>query len=305
MTMLHLLAKAIASILTVIMTFLTLSSGVGEVHEVKAPEEIPVVFTVLSDAHVEGLDQEFSFTKTYGVLTRVLDDVSLLKSRNDALIFLGDNTMNGQHVENLLFFGAVSSMNAADNVLVAAGNHDFSNGEGNYEEYKNRFLFYNNTFFTEDLTEPYYYDVIKGCYFICLSSEDVTVNDMYISDTQLEWLRGVLDEAAEKNAPIFVMSHYPANYLAERNGNELTDILNDYDNLLFFCGHTHREYDAGSVYTLNGVDCINLPKFTHKDETGTGIGAQVEVYDDEVIVRIRDFYNGYYLEGQEFSYPLS
>ena len=305
MTMLYLLGKAIASVLAVLMTFLTLGSGTGESHEVKKPEEFPVVFSVLSDAHIEGLDQEFTFTKSYGVLTRVLDDVSLLGGRNDALVFLGDNTMNGQNIENLLFYGAVSSMNAADKVIVAAGNHDFSNGEGNYEEYKNRFLYYNNAFFTENLTTPYYYNVVKGCYIICLSSEDATVNTMYLSDTQLHWLKGVLDEAAEKNAPIFVMSHHPADYLEGRDSDELTDILNDYDNLLYFCGHTHIEYSESSVYTLNGVNCINLPKVTHKDENGTGIGAQVEVYDDEVIVRIRDFYNGCYLEGQEFSYPLS
>ena len=304
MTLLYLFGKAIASVLAIIMTVFTLGSGTGELHTVKVPEEHPVVFTVLSDTHVEGLDQEFTFTKTYSTLTRVLDDVSLLAGRNDALVFLGDNTMNGQHVENLLFFGLVNSMNAADKVIVAAGNHDFSNGEGDYEEYKNRFLYYNNAFFTKDLTEPYYYQVVKGCYIICLSSEEATVNDMYLSDTQLSWLRGVLNEAAEKNAPIFVMSHHPANYLAERNGNELTDILNDYDNLLFFCGHTHREYDQYSVYTLNGVDCINLPKVTHKNEEGTGIGAQVEIYDDEIVVRIRDFYNGYFLEDQEFSYPI-
>ncbi|MBR5826791.1 MAG: metallophosphoesterase [Clostridia bacterium] len=304
MTMLYLFGKAIASILAVIMTLFTLGSGTGELHTVKAPEEHPVVFSVLSDAHIEGLDQEFTFTKSYGALTKVLDDVSLLAGRNDALVFLGDNTMNGQNIENLLFYGLVNSMNPADKIIVTAGNHDFSNGEGDYEEYKNRFLYYNNAFFTKNLTEPYYYQVVKGCYIICLSSEDATVNDMYLSDTQLSWLKSVLDEAAEKKAPIFVMSHHPADYLAERSSDELTDILNDYDNLLYFCGHTHREYDQYSVYTLNGVDCINLPKVTHKDEAGTGIGAQVEVYDDEIVVRIRDFYNGYYLEGQEFIYPI-
>ncbi len=305
MSLVYLFGKAIASVLAVIMTIFSLGSGTGEYHEVKAPEEVPAVFSVLSDTHVEGLDKEFTFTKTYSVLTRVLDDVSLLGGRNDALVFLGDNTMNGQHIENLLFYGLVNSMNPANKIIVAAGNHDLSNGEGSYEEYVSRFLYYNNAFFTKDLTTPYYYNVVKGCYIICLSSEAASVNTMYISDTQLNWLRGVLDKAEEENAPIFVMSHHPANYLEERADNELTDILNDYDNLLYFCGHTHKEYDENSVYTLNGVNCINLPKCTHKDETGTGIGAQIEVYDDEVIVRIRDFYNGVYLEGQEYSYPLS
>lgn len=303
MSLFYPLARIIASALTIIMTFLTLGAGVGEVHEVKNEEEIEAVFTVLSDCHVEGLDKEFSFTKTYSVLSRIIDDVNSLEGGNDAVVFLGDNTMNGQHIENLLFYGAASDLKA-EKIFVAAGNHDFSNGEGDYEEYRARYIGYNNAFFTDNITEPYYYDVVNGCYIICLSSEDVTVNNMYLSDAQLSWLREVLDKAASEDAPIFVMSHHPANYLNGRDGNELTEILNDYDNLLFFCGHTHREYDEGSVYTLNGVDCINLPKCTHKNESGTGIGAQVEVYDDEVVVRMRDFYNGHFVEGAEHTYTI-
>ncbi len=306
MTILYSLAKFISSVLTILMMFLSLTSGVGTAHEVKNPEEVEFTFTVLSDCHIEGLDKEFSFIHTYNAFSRILDDVDSLESRNDALVFLGDNTMNGQHVESMLFYGAIDAADPADNIIVAAGNHDMSNGEGTYEEYKSRFLGYNNAFFTEGLTEPYYYDIINGCYIICLSSEDVTVNTMYISDEQLNWLTGVLDEADEADAPIFVMSHHPANYLEGRAGNELTDILNDYDNLLYFCGHTHKEWSSTSVYTLDGVNCINLPKCTHKnDPNGTGIGAQVEVYDDEVVVRIRDFYNGCFLEEYEYSYPIN
>ena len=303
MTMLYLFAKAISSVLAVIMTFFALGSGTGEFHDVKNPEEFPTVFTVLSDVHLEGLDQEFTFTKSYSAFTKVLDDVSRLSGRNDALVFLGDNTMNGQHIENLLFYGAVNSMDPAEKIIVAAGNHDYSNGEGDYEEYKNRFLYYNNAFFADDITEPYYYNIVNGCYIICLSSEDVTVNDMYISNAQLAWLKNTLDKAEKVGAPIFVMAHHPADYLNGREANELTDLLNDYDNLLYFCGHTHSPYGEGSVYTLNGVNCINLPKCTHKDSEGTGIGAQVEVYDDEVVVRIRDFYNGCYID--EFTYPIN
>ena len=60
------------------------------------------------------------------------------------------------------------------------------------------------------------------------------------------WLKGVLDEAAEKNAPIFVMSHHPADYLAERSSNELTDILNDYDTFYVEADMYFKAFPSGS-----------------------------------------------------------
>lgn len=303
MIFIYAIKKLIAMALTVIMLALSISAC-PEKHEAKNPEEVKLTFSVLSDSHIEGPDVEFSFIDTYKVFTKILKDAKSTDGGNDAIVFLGDNTMNGQDIENMLFFGALNAVKPADEIIVAAGNHDLSNGEGSYSEYVERFLGYNNAFFSDGLTKPYFYKVINGSYFIMLSSEDATVNTMYLSDEQLSWLKSLLTEADEKDAPIFVMAHHPATYLEGRGYYELTDILNDYDNLLYFCGHTHAEYSAQSVYAIDGVNCINLPRCTEYKTEGydTGIGAVVEVYESEVLVRIRDFYDGIWLD--EFSYPI-
>lgn len=305
MTLTFVFKKIIAIAITAIMLTLSISSCSGS-HTAKNPDEVKLNFTVLSDCHIEGPDVEFTFIDTYKVFTKILKDAKSVEGGNDAIVFLGDNTMNGQDIESMLFYGAVSWLKPADEILVAAGNHDLSNGEGTYAEFSERFMGYNNAFFGDGLTKLYFYKVINGCYFIVLSSEDVTVNTMYLSDGQLTWLKGLLTEADEKGAPIFVMAHHPADYLEGREYDELTDILNDYDNLLYFCGHTHAEFSAQSIYELDGVNCINLPRCTEYKTEGydTGIGAQVEVYEDEVVVRIRDFYDGLWLDEGEYSYSI-
>ncbi|MBQ8503943.1 MAG: metallophosphoesterase [Clostridia bacterium] len=300
-----LLKKLISIAITAVMLTLSISAC-PEKHTVKDSDEVKLNFTVLSDCHIEGLDVEFTFIDTYKVFTKILKDAKSVENGNDAIVFLGDNTMNGQDIESMLFYGAVNVLKPGAEILVAAGNHDLSNGEGTYAEFSERFMNYNNTFFGDGLTKPYFYKVINGCYFIVLSSEEATVNTMYLSDEQLIWLKGLLNEADENNAPVFVMAHHPANYLEAREGDELTDILNDYYNLLYFCGHTHAEFTPDSVYELDGVSCINLPRCTEWKTEGydTGIGAQVELYDDEILVRIRDFHDSVWLEEYEYSYPI-
>lgn len=306
MTLSYPMRKVISVIVTFVMLTVFCVSLPIEQHDVKNAEEVKTVFSVLSDVHVEGVDKEFTFQETYKVFARILRDAKKVEGGSDAVVFLGDNTMNGQHIENTLFFGLVNALRPAKEVLVAAGNHDLSNDTGTYAEFSERFLGYNNVFFSKDLTVPYFCKVINGSYFVLLSTEETTVDTMYLSDTQIEWLRGVLDEAAEKNAPIFVMAHHPADLLEGRDATELTDILNDYNNLLYFCGHTHKEFDADSIYTLDGVNCINLPRSTEWKTEGynTGIGAQVEVYEDEVVVRIRDYYDSEWLDEYEGHYPI-
>lgn len=300
MTIAYAIKKLISMVLTVFMLALSISMP-PEKHEAKNPDEVKLNFTVLSDCHIEGNN-----LKTYQVFAKILRDAKSVKGGNDAAVFLGDNTMNGQDIESMFFYGAINALKPAKNILVAAGNHDFSNGEGEYGTFVDRFMGYNNAFFDAGLTKPYYYRVINGCYFILLSSEDTTVNTMYLSDEQLTWMKGLLDEAAAKNAPIFVMAHHPVYYLEGRGYNELSDILNDYENLLYFCGHTHLEFESSSVYEWNGVDCINLPRCTEHATEGydCGIGAQVEVYEDEVLVRIRDFDDSKWVDEYEYSYQL-
>ncbi|MBR2078568.1 MAG: metallophosphoesterase [Clostridia bacterium] len=297
MDVLNFIKHVIATVLTLIMLPVTFMMPPTDSYEAKDADNLITSFTVLSDIHIEGNNYP-----TFREFSEILKEVHNAED-NDTLVFLGDNTMNCQDIESIFFYGALKAAKPADNLVIVPGNHDFGNGTGDYEMYRDRFLKYAN-FAGADIDSPYFYKVIDGCYFIVLSTESDTVNDMNISDAQLQWLKGVLDEAAKTDRPIFVFNHHPINYIQNGEYTRLSDVIDDYDNLLYFCGHTHAPLSSSSVSVVNGVQQINIPKSTEHATEGyeCGIGAVVEVYDGEVLLRIRDFDDGKWVEGYEYSY---
>ena len=300
MDVLNFIKHVIATVLTLIMLPVTFMMPPTDSYEAKDADKLITSFTVLSDIHIEGNNYP-----TFREFSEILKEVHNAED-NDTLVFLGDNTMNCQDIESIFFYGALKAANPADNLVIVPGNHDFGNGTGDYEMYRDRFLKYAN-FAGADIDSPYFYKVIDGCYFIVLATESDTVNDMNISDAQLQWLKGVLDEAAKTDKPVFVFNHHPINYIQNGEYTRLSDVIDDYDNLLYFCGHTHAPLSSSSVSVVNGVQQINIPKSTEHATEGyeCGIGAVVEVYDSEVLVRFRDFDDGKWVEGYEYSYPIN
>ena len=289
--------RILAGVLTALL-MLAFGSGSGSGFTSLDSEEIKLNFTVLSDCHIEGND----FT-TYRTFAKILRDAKSSETENDAIVFLGDNTMSGQEIESLFFYGAVNYIKPANQVINVLGNHDIGNGEGDYEELLSRYMSYSNTFFELGVQKPYYYKIINGCYFVVLATEKQTVNTAYISDEQYTWLRTVLDEAAEENAPVFVFNHYPIYYL-EGDADALWEILEDYNNLLYFCGYTHIQMSESSFSNYNGVDTIWLPKSTESVDYEEQVGVQVEVYETEIVVRARNFCTGEWMENLEYTYEI-
>ena len=289
----HVIKTVITLILLPVSVLLPPTDG----YEAKKPDELKTSFTVLSDIHIEGNNYQ-----TFKEYSEILKDVRNAKD-SDTLVFLGDNTMNGQHIESIFFYGGLKLAKPAKNLIIAPGNHDYANGTGEYEEMYKRFNSYIN--FAGCKTEKNNYcKVIDGYYFIVLSTESDSVNGIDISDAQLEWLKGILDEASKENKPVFVFSHHPVNYVEVGSYDRLSGVLDDYKNVLFFCGHTHFALSPYSVSTVNGVQSINLPKATEHATEGyeTGIGAVVEVYENEVLLRFRDFDDSEWVEGYEYTF---
>lgn len=286
----------IATVLTLIMLPMTFMMPPTDSYEAKDPDNLKTSFTVLSDTHIEG--NNYPTVREYSEILKAVHN----SEDTDALVFLGDNTMNGQDIESIFFYGGLRAAKPAENLIIAPGNHDFGNGNGGYETYKERFIKYANLAGC-DIDNTYYYKVVDGYYYIVLSTESDTVNDMDISDTQLQWLKSVLDEATKDNKPAFVISHYPVNYIENGESDRLSDVLNDYENVIYFCGHTHWELSDYTYSEINGVKSINLPKATEHGIEGyeTSIGAVVEVYENEVLIRVRDFDDGEWVEGYEFT----
>ena len=271
-------------------------------YDVRDPEDCLLNFSILSDSHIETTN-----LPRYRVFVKCLQDVRKIESGNDAVVFLGDNTMNGQVLENMMFHGAVRMILKKDQpILPVVGNHDIGNDEGDPAKLRKRWCDFTNAFFGKNVTTPYYSEVIGGCTFIVLGPEsNADTFALSMSEAQFTWLDGVLKKAAESKKPTFVFSHYPPDD-AELNGeptDRLIDMMAEFtkeNDLFYFYGHTHMPlYLFWSFRDDDGFPTVNLPRLTElgggEDNEiigNTGVGAVVEVYGDRVIVRGRDFYRG-------------
>ena len=59
---------------------------------------------------------------------------------------------------------------------------------------------------------------------------------------------------------------------------------------------------ADNFYNSYGIDCINLPRITEITSYEAGDGIVVEVYEDEIVVRTRDFIKGEWVEDLRYTY---
>lgn len=298
-TILVYLKDLLATVMTLLMMLSPAFGGTGASFEAEKPEELITSFVAVSDIHVETNNPK-AFKAYYDLLEGIKAGENV-----DTVVFGGDNVMNGQFLENLFFYSGLRGVNPAENTIVVAGNHDFGNGTGDYDKHCNDFLANQALYLGRMIDKPYYYEVINGCYMIVLATETDSVNDCLMSDEQLNWLQGVLDKAEEENATIFVFNHHPVNYLIAESRDVLSDILNKYDNLLYIHGHIHNQLTQSSFYERNGVKSINLPRSTEISDYEPGDGIVVEVYENEIIVKGRDFINGEWIDGLEYHYELT
>ena len=194
---------------------------------------------------------------------------------------------------------------------------------------KPTFIRYNQTVSDRDITEMYYSDVINGYSFIALGSE-ADHTDACLSDTQLQWFAQEMEKAAAAGLPIFVFLHQPINrthglpynWELKQDAPEdkggvgdqsalLVEILKQYDNVFYISGHIHAGYKKsdskigakyGSVEYMennngNPITLVNLPSylyfdFIHGGHLANGCGWVIEAYDDEVLIRARNFATG-------------
>lgn len=292
--------KIIATILAVFVYF-----PMGSIADYSPKGENPdLVFSVLSDVHMEGNNTERFFSFGEGIR-----DVNAAE-RNDALVFLGDNTMNGQVIEHLFFYGLLDRCNSIENVLVASGNHDLCPSEqnsGDFNTQANQFIGFYNTFMGENNEKPYYSREINGYKFIVLASElDAGVQE-YLSAEQLIWLEKELKSAEESGKPVFIFNHYPLNHTwpfvwpAGHIGLEsdaLRILMRRSNNqIVYFSGHLHMGLYNNKVSSVSedNITYISVPAFGADNNVGNadiqdkGMGLYVEVYENEVLIRVRNF----------------
>ena len=297
-TVLIYLKDLFATLMVLLTMFSPAFGGNAEKFQAKNPDELVASFAVVSDVHVETNNPE-SYNNLNGVLEGIKAGENI-----DAAIYTGDNVMNGQFLENVLFYSALRAVSPAKENIVVVGNHDLGNGAGDDAKSTDDFIANNRLYLGRKLDNLYYYQVINGCYVICLATEQGDPNGSLMSDEQLAWLEDVLKEAQAADATTLVFNHYPIRMLVDRDANDFAALLKKYDVDLYVHGHIHDHLGTDNFYTWGGVNCINLPRVTEITDYAAGDGIVIEVYENEILVRGRDVINGNWVDGLEYTYPI-
>lgn len=339
------LAKFVRILLAIIMAVtspLGLIMGKRVEPITRAADNCRLAFATISDTHLDTSGKFYSD----GMLEMGFMDFDKAKDRLDAVVVTGDLTNHGYTEQWDIFANSVANHDIADRLFIVTGNHDtwgpnrddFSNP---VDGVKPTFIKYNKLISDRDITEMYYSDIVNGCYFIALGSEE-DHTCAYVSDTQLEWFAGEMEKASATGLPIFVFFHQPLNgthglpynwNLNEEDpfdeggigdqSDAVKDILMKYDNVFYVSGHIHAGLkneddklgvDYASVEYLennngNKITLINNPCFANPDVIRgghmlSGCGFVFEVYDNEVLIRARSFIAGTWLTKYDVTVPI-
>lgn len=252
----------------------------------------------------------------------VVTDLKNAKDKLDCLISLGDSTEDGMKKEWSEFYSELKRFDVAKDYAIATGNHDIR-GRVQKEVL---------SFFTRGLNEltgrqidKMYYSIDVGGYkFIVIGSEKESLEKAYISKTQLSFIDNELADGTRDGKPVFVLSHYllkrthglpelwdapiKSGDLGEQS-DDVRDILLKYKNVFYLTGHMHTGFGKYTYEELGGVHLVNVPSTGDKENKAgenleRGTGMTMEIYDDRVVFRARNFATGKYIDGFERSYEL-
>lgn len=293
----------------------------------KYPNYCKLNFAAVSDVHIDGSELN-AF-----MLDLAMADMENADTRLDAVVFTGDITDHGYLEQWEKFHETMAKYDPADEILLAVGNHDTWTEDDGIVLAKQYFIEYNKKIADREIDNMYYSAEVNGYPFIVLGSEyDHT--DAYISPEQLAWFDAEMAKAAEKDLPIFVISHWPINEshgLPETWGDdepepddggfgdqsdEVEAILKKYDNVFLLSGHIHNglvDEKTESLWNYKSIESdgsfhsVNLPSlmyFNIRGELLSGKGFQFEVYDNYVLIRQRSYSGGVWYTFDEYKIEL-
>ena len=284
--------KAVGFFLSVVLMWAAPSASATTI-EPKDAQNLRLQFGVVADVHME----TFEYFRFDG-FAKTLKDMG--KTRQDALVLVGDNTMNGQPTEYIMLYGLLSRYNCAKNTLVAMGNHDLNMGAYDTPDAIARHSFFYQSYTGLANDRPYCSREINGYTFVILGDEDPHEDcTATISQAQLDWLAGTL-AAAPAGKPVFIFLHQMLGHTfggwgeVGEQSEAIRAIVERYPNVFMFNGHAHTPQ---KVKQIDGVTYVNLPTLLSGGENG--VGFQVEAYADRVLLRARNYIAGEWLEEYE------
>ncbi|MBO0994318.1 NPCBM/NEW2 domain-containing protein [Bacillus sp. SD088] len=274
--------------------------------EIISKEKKPnLTFNVLSDIHIR--ESSFSSNK----FLAALQDIHEMNPSSDALIINGDLTNTGYSEEYEKVRNLLEQTPTPENIHFSIGNHEFHNGEGN-EINMERFKEFVNQ------KEVYFERTLNDYSFIFLGSEswgpvDAPTKDAAVlSDKQLNWLKDTLNKRSKKKKPIFVYLHQPLEESMVIQYKELEKILSKYPQVILFSGHTHRDMRKPNtnMNAKRGFPVVNTAStyfttFWPDQNWDESQGLYVEVYDNKVKIKGRDFHRKQWIPETDYTIDLS
>ena len=321
--MLSALVTVIRSAMVAIMTLVTLVAPFAGQKEAKISRKsagCKAAFAAISDTHIKN-----NFIRL-GMLEFGLQDMAQAEEKLDAVVFDGDITDEGNEENWQAFADSLKKYDISGNNIMVLGNHDTWGGDRTPEYTRETFIKFSKEATGREIGNVYFTAEINGYPVIVLGSEGDSTSAT-ISQTQIDWFAAEMEKASLKGMPVFVFCHQPFNgthnlpYSWELNKDDPPDkggigdasdailgIVEKYKNVVFISGHIHAglsSADDGTAYASvenhGGWTSVNLPCYEYPDvrrggNITNGTGYVFEIYENEIVLRARNFATGTWLE---------
>ena len=257
-------------------------------------------------------------------LMKLLRGIARSDASVDALVLAGDSVNLAEQKE----YGYLESMlrlyNKTGCVIPSMGNHDsgstsmgkdcektFETTCGNFRDFQR--------FCGIDSDTNYYVRIVNGYHFIVIGTDEMLDEGTpVLHGEQLAWLDARLAEASQSGKPVFIVGHEPVFFggrftdeyvSSDGTPSGIENIIRKYTDagavVLFVGGHRHDPFSEGCFMNPSrNFYCINLPTSTKNDDADkNGEAAALEVYEDRMVVRPRNYISGEWYE-YRFEVPL-
>lgn len=274
-------------------------------------------FTVLSDTHITTSLSDINSLhwKT------ALENIAANDPQSAAIFNVGDIVDRGKVVEyanyNTIYNEVKATVSNLPTVYSVFGGHEWfdfssSGGDTSHEAAMERFYQYTNS------STPYYAMDIQDCHYILFGPDSMPIDQttVTISDAALSWLRNTLAGYTD-GKPIFMFLHQGLPGTVSGAGGvanpaALKAVLKDYPQVILFTAHSHVSLDTlSNMYVADSNMCnvFNTAAVSYQmDEQLTATmttvhgseGYFIEVYEDAILVRGRDFLTGEFKPSAQF-----
>lgn len=280
------------------------------------PSNYQYSFNVITDLHVSTYFQNFN-----AHLKMALLDIASNASNSKGIFTVGDNVNKTSEDEYKLLnqFVNENTFSYSPKIYYTLGNHDYMY-LSSFDTAINQFKQYTQ------MENAYYSVTINDNHFIVLGSDSLK-GEGEMSDEQLSFLENKLKEI-NKDEYVFIFLHQPLKntvsgslydemgqiwYGFTNQDEKIRSLISPYKNAILFTGHTHWSLNSykpvlfGNKQTNSFVNCASVGYLWSDDDKQIegSEGIYVDVYEDYLLIKGREFSDKQWISNAMFLFPKS